>query len=100
VEISFVKRLVDNRKIGRDSNDLKEFKLSKWTYTQLRVLIISGGNKGFTDYMNQYDLMDENIQKRYNTVAAQYYRDYLRNKIKVSNLQSMLVQQPDYEAGR
>lgn len=70
VEISFVKRLVDNRKIGRDSNDLKEFKLSKWTYTQLRVLIISGGNKGFTDYMNQYDLMDENIQKRYNTVAA------------------------------
>ena len=75
-------------------------KLSKWTYTQLRVLIISGGNRAFREYMDQYELMDEAIQKRYNSVAAQYYRDHLKNKIKGANHQSMLVQQPDYELGR
>ena len=46
------------------------YKLSKWTYSQLRVLIISGGNRAFREYMDQYDLMQETIQKRYNTVAA------------------------------
>ena len=60
VEISFIKRINDESKIiGTDGK--KELKISKWTYTQLRVLIISGGNKGFADYMEQYDLMDANV---------------------------------------
>ena len=63
----------------------KVVKLSKWTYTQLRVLIISGGNKAFRDYLDQYDLTCETIQKRYNSVAAQYFRDHLQNKIKGAN---------------
>ena len=56
VEISFVKRINDETKIST-----KELKVSKWTYTQLRVLIDSGGNKGFADYMEQYDLMNANV---------------------------------------
>jgi hypothetical protein len=33
-------------------------------------------------------------------VAAQYYRDHLKNKIKGGNQKSMLVQQPEFEQGR
>lgn len=50
--------------------------------------------------MDQYDLMFETVQKRYNTVAAQYYRDHLRNQINNGNHPNMMVQQPDYEKGR
>lgn len=77
--------------VSTTSSGGKILKLSKWTYTQLRVLIISGGNKAFRDYMDQYDLMSESVQKRYNTVAAQYYRDLIKNKIKGGNHQSMIV---------
>ena len=49
--------------------------------------------------------MSETIQKRYSTVAAQYYRDHLKTKIYQDSktnqtLKGMLVQQPDYEKGR
>lgn len=64
------------------------------------MLIISGGNKAFRDYMDQYGLMYQTVQKRYSSVAAQYYRDHLKNKIKGNNQKSMLVQQPDYNYGR
>lgn len=71
MEISFVKSISE---VSESSLSMyqtsKLLKLSKWTYTQLRVLIISGGNKAFQDYMDQYDLMSETIQKRYNSVAA------------------------------
>jgi uridylate kinase len=77
--------------VSTSSGGSKILKLSKWTYTQLRVLIVSGGNKAFREYMEQYDLMHESVQKRYNTVAAQYYRDLIKNKIKGGNHQSMIV---------
>ena len=62
VEVSFIKPIVDMPG-GRTKQ--------RWTYTQLRVLIISGGNRAFRDYMEQYELMSsETIQNRYNTQAA------------------------------
>lgn len=108
-----MKKLIDNRVVQEGASSLyssqnqannstsnKVLKLSQWTYTQLRVLIISGGNRAFQDYMDTYDLMSEAVQKRYNTLAAQYYRDLLKNKINGGNHVGMLVQQPDYEQGR
>ena len=50
--------------------------------------------------MDQYELMSETVQKKYSTVAAQYYRDHLKNKIKGGNQKSMLVQQPEFDQGR
>ena len=111
VEVSFVKRLIDNRTINEGMSQQmiyqssiigqqKVLQLSKWTYTQLRVLIISGGNKAFRDHMDQYDLTHETIQKRYATVAAQYYRDHLRNKVKGVASKNMIVSMPDYDKGR
>jgi hypothetical protein len=49
--------------------------------------------------MDQYELMSDPIQKRYSSVAAQYYRDHIKNKIS-GHSQAMIVQQPDYEKGR
>jgi hypothetical protein len=66
----------------------------------LLLRALSGGNKAFRDYMDQYGLMYQTVQKRYSSVAAQYYRDHLKNKIKGNNQKSMLVQQPDYNYGR
>lgn len=50
--------------------------------------------------MDQYDLTHETIQKRYATVAAQYYRDHLRNKVKGVASKNMIVSMPDYDKGR
>lgn len=75
-------------------------KLSKWTITQLHILLSAGGNKAFREFMDQYDVMHETIQKRYSTVAAQYYRDYLKNKVSSKNSNNLMVQQPDRSQGR
>ena len=45
--------------------------------------------------------MEEKVQSRYSSMAAQYYRDHL--KLKVSgdtNKKGLIQQQPDYTAGR
>lgn len=44
--------------------------LGNWTYTQLKVLLIAGGNRAFADYMNLFDLMDDKVQSRYSSMAA------------------------------
>lgn len=47
-----------------------------------------------------YDLMTETMQNRYSTVAAQYYRDHIKNKVSGTNQKGMIIQQPEYEKGR
>ena len=43
---------------------------------QMRVLI-NGGNRKASEFYERYDLMQTSIQKRYSSVAAQYYRTQL-----------------------
>ena len=51
--------------------------------------------------MRLFDLMDEKVQSRYSTMAAQYYRDHLKLKVSGdSNKKGLMMQQPDYENGR
>ena len=64
VEVSFIKSLTEDN----------------FNYLQLRVLI-NGGNKAALDFFSVYDLQNDTCQKRYNTVAAQYYRDKLKNAL-------------------
>ncbi len=47
--------------------------------------------------MDFYDLQHESVQKRYTTVAMQYYRDRLRAKIDGAPFNR---EKPDYEKGR
>ncbi len=37
-----------------------------------------GGNKNLKDFYSNYDLTDDNVQLRYNTRAADFYRLKLR----------------------
>ena len=64
VEVSFIKSIKDD----------------EFNYLQLRVLI-NGGNKAAFDFFEVYDLQNEPVQKRYNTLAAQFYRDKLRDLV-------------------
>mmetsp|Transcript_15283 Transcript_15283/g.25850 ORF Transcript_15283/g.25850 Transcript_15283/m.25850 type:complete len:154 (+) Transcript_15283:357-818(+) len=56
-EISFIKTIVNDKvisegeRVAGSPHQFRVIKLSRWTYTQLRVLINSGGNKAFRDYM-------------------------------------------------
>lgn len=60
VEVSFVKSIVDYMTVNERSTAgqtqsgaprKRKLKYQRWTYTQLRVLIISGGNRAFREYM-------------------------------------------------
>lgn len=53
--------------------------------------------------MNSFDLLDEKVQSRYSTRAAQYYRDHLKQRVcpEDSDTRSgLMTQQPSYEEGR
>lgn len=102
VEVSYIKTIINPKQANKsDDTDMEtsiksnkvanQLKLSQWTYTQLRVLIISGGNRAFVNYMDQYDLMTETQQKKYSTIAAQYYRDHLKNKVSGGNQKGMML---------
>jgi len=80
---------------------IKKIKGSHFNYLQLRVLI-DGGNKAALDFFEVYDLQNEPVQKRYNTVAAQFYRDKIRNMHETSLISFGSDQRkvPSLEEGR
>lgn len=59
---------------GVEISYIKSVFKDQWNHQQLRVLIYSG-NKALKEYLEFYDLIYEPIQKRYNAIAAQYYRE-------------------------
>ena len=87
-EVSFIKSINNRSGIGED----------EFNYLQLRVLI-NGGNKAAFDFYEQYDLANETVQKKYSTVAAQYYRDRLRKSLE-GKLATAEGPQPSWEDGR
>ena len=62
---------------------IKAISEDEFNYLQLRVLI-NGGNKAAFDFFEIYDLTNEPVQKRYNTVAAQFYRDKIKAMLESS----------------
>lgn len=60
-------------------------------------MLINSGNKAMREFIEFYDLAYESCQKRYSTVAMQYYRDRLKAKIEGATWK---YEKPDYEAGR
>lgn len=84
VEVSFIKPIAN----------------SSFSYPQMRVLI-NGGNKAAFDFFEHYDLQNEPVQKRYNTVAAQFYRNHIKNVLDQGFLApSSYEQAPDFYEGR
>ena len=77
---------------------IKAIKEDEFNYCQLNVLI-NGGNKAAFDFFEVYDLQHEPVQKRYNTLAAQFYREKLRDLVNQTNT-SKDGSMPAIETGR
>ncbi|OMJ84342.1 hypothetical protein SteCoe_14567 [Stentor coeruleus] len=48
----------------------------EWSYEEIEIMS-SGGNSALKEFFNYYDLMDAPSNIRYNTIAAEFYRDML-----------------------
>lgn len=77
---------------------VKAIEKDEFNYLQLRVFI-NGGNKAAFDFFEVYDLQNEPVQKRYNTLAAQFYRDKLRDLVNQAGT-SRNGSMPAIETGR
>lgn len=79
---------------------VKAIHTDHFNYLQLRVLI-NGGNDAAYNFFEVYDLVNEPVQKRYNTVAAQVYRDKLKAMLENSFIgSSREAALPSFEDGR
>lgn len=71
---------------------------STFNLVQLKVLI-NGGNKNCKEFLEHYDLDQETTSKKYNTEAAQFYREKLRRQVESGFLLSKETL-PDVQVGR
>ena len=53
-EVSFIKPVLDLQIVDAESLQIESYQsaFEKWSYTQMRVLQIAGGNQAFRDFMN------------------------------------------------
>lgn len=82
VEVSFIKCIATD----------------EFNYLQLRVLI-NGGNRVALEFFAAYDLQHATVQKRYNTVAAQAFRDKIKRQLESGYLSSDQTY-PTFDEGR
>jgi hypothetical protein len=47
--------------------------MDAWNERQLKMMSL-GGNKNLGEFFQNYDLIDESVQSRYKTKAAEFYR--------------------------
>lgn len=47
--------------------------MDTWNEEQLKLMSM-GGNKNLFDFFDHYDLNEEGVQTKYNTKAADFYR--------------------------
>lgn len=85
-----------HRGLGVQTSFVRSLTMDAWSQGQLRIMCI-GGNRRCDDYLNKYDLLNENVATRYSTKAAEFYRLHLRAKVDKTNIN---VEQPDFEVGR
>ena len=85
-----------HRSLGAHVSIVKSLSMDTWSEKQLRLMAL-GGNKNLKDFYSNYDLTDENVQLRYNTRAADFYRLKLRC---ISEMMQFNEEPPNYEAGR
>ena len=47
--------------------------MDSWSDRQLKMMTL-GGNKNIKEFLTQYDLLEESVQTKYKTHAAETYR--------------------------
>ena len=63
-------------------------------------MLINGGNKAAHDFFEEYDLGHDTSQKKYNTVAAQFYRERLKRSLDGQLAHPVEKERPDWDKGR
>ena len=69
-----------HRGLGVQVSFVRSMTMDAWSLNQLKIMCC-GGNRKFTEYLNNYDLMDESVASRYGTKAAEFYRLKLRSLV-------------------
>lgn len=67
-----------HKTLGSHISFIRSIDLDTWNHTLLSMMSV-GGNKKFIDFMNIYGLNSEEIQDKYTTVAADFYRRQLNS---------------------
>lgn len=70
-----------HKTLGSHISFIRSIELDTWNHTLLSMMLV-GGNKKFVDFMSIYGLNDEEIQDKYTTVAADFYRRQLNSLAK------------------
>ena len=74
-----------HRGLGVQISFVRSMTMDAWSLNQLKIMCC-GGNRKFTEYLNNYELMEESVASRYSTKAAEYYRLNLRSMVDKSPL--------------
>ncbi len=62
-----------HRGLGVHISQVRSRTLDSWSEKQLKMMTL-GGNKRLFDFFAKFDLLDESVEYRYKTKAADYYR--------------------------
>ena len=62
-----------HRGLGVHISQVRSLTLDSWSERQLKMMTL-GGNKGMREHLSQYDLVEESVQTKYKTRAADSYR--------------------------
>lgn len=67
-----------HRALGQRVSLVRSLSMDPWLEPQLKQMAL-GGNKALKAFYAKYDLIEEEVQMKYNSVAAEYYRVKLRS---------------------
>ena len=82
--------------MGPRTSFVRSLSMDTWTEKQLRLMAL-GGNARLKSFFENYDLHEENLQLRYSTRAAEFYRLELRSN---SEMIPFNEEKPSYDQGR
>jgi hypothetical protein len=62
-----------HRGLGVQISQVRSQNLDSWSERQLKMMTL-GGNKNLKEHLQQFDLLEESVQTKYKTLAAETYR--------------------------
>ncbi|CDW79935.1 probable adp-ribosylation factor gtpase-activating protein agd9-like [Stylonychia lemnae] len=85
-----------HRTLGVYYSSIRSMTIDSWGERALKMMSL-GGNKNLKEFFKKYDLLEESSDNRYKTIAADFYRQRLRQ---IVDGQMFNDQEPTYEKGR
>lgn len=85
-----------HRTLGHRVSQVRSLSMDTWLEAQLKLMAL-GGNKKLRDFFEKYDLHEEEINNKYNSCAAEWYRGQLRS---LGDGVPFNETEPSYEEGK